>query len=115
MNAPRPNAALGGHLKISISSAVKMTAATTPRRAELRQVGGASVFAWVLRPERARALASSRERGQPARRFGSTRPPCVPLCLRRRFFFVWAISGIQRNTRAELLRSGREPALDRLQ
>ena len=41
-----------------------------------------------LRLARARAFASSRLRGRAARRLVSMRPPWVPRCLRRRFFFV---------------------------
>ena len=70
---------------------MKITAATAPRIAAWRQVGGASVFWAGLRRERARAFASSRLWGRPARRLVSIRPPWVPRCLRRRFFLVWAI------------------------
>jgi hypothetical protein len=71
-----------------------MTAATTPRTIELRQLGGLSnLFVETPRRERACAFASWRLRGR-ARRLLSMRPPCVPLCLRRRFFFVWAAGKI---------------------
>jgi hypothetical protein len=78
-------------LNSTIKSTVKIAAATAPRVIELRQVGGASTFGADLRPERARAFASSRVRGRPTRRLASIRPPWVPRCLRRRFFLVWAM------------------------
>ena len=69
---------------------MKIAAAMAPRIAAWRQVGGASVFGVGLRRERARDFASSRLCGRPVRRLVSIRPPWVPRCLRRRFFFVCA-------------------------
>ena len=65
-----------------------MTAAKTPRIAELRQVGGRSCFGPDLRYDIAWAFASARDRGLLRRAFGSIRPPCVPRRLRCRFFLV---------------------------
>jgi len=69
-------------------SPVKITAATKALVTALRHVGGASMRGLPFRRDRARALASSRLRGRPARRLVSILPPWVPRRLRRRFFFV---------------------------
>src|SRR5215213_4458849 len=71
-----------------------MTAARAPFLIALDQLGGFGTagppFFFVR--VRACAFASDRLRARPRAGRVSIRPPWVPRCLRRRFFFVWAIA-----------------------
>src|SRR5262245_11571103 len=75
------------------SSATKRTAAIPPFLSALDQLAGWGVRSpgFFLERLRARACASARLRARPRAGRVSIRPPWVPRCLRRRFFFVWAI------------------------
>jgi hypothetical protein len=73
-------------------TATKSTAAIPPFFSALDQLGGSGTRGPALFDRlRARACASARFRARPRVGRLSILPPWVPRCLRRRFFFVWAI------------------------
>src|SRR5581483_10552487 len=76
------------------SSPRKRTAATAPFLSAVDQLGGCGTRSpgfFFFERLRARCCASARLRARPRAGRVSMRPPCVPRCLRRRLFLVWAI------------------------